>query len=68
MSEAAQGAPSLLDRSLAFADRVVPPPSAWAFALRIWLAMVLALYAAFWLQLSGASSAMVCVATVFIHI
>lgn len=62
MSEAAQGAPSLLDRSLAFADRVVPPPSAWAFALRIWLAMVLALYAAFWLQLSGASSAMVCVA------
>ena len=62
MSDAAQGAPSLLDRSLAFADRVVPPPSAWAFALRIWLAMVLALYAAFWLQLEGASSAMVCVA------
>jgi len=62
MSEAAQGAPSLLERSLAFADRVVPPPSAWAFALRIWLAMVLALYAAFWLQLEGASSAMVCVA------
>ncbi|KQP33020.1 MULTISPECIES: FUSC family protein [unclassified Methylobacterium] len=62
MSEATQDAPSLLDRTLAFADRVVPPPSAWAFALRIWLAMVLALYAAFWLQLSGASSAMVCVA------
>ncbi|MCJ2080120.1 FUSC family protein [Methylobacterium sp. J-090] len=62
MSETARGAPSLIDRSLAFADRVVPAPSAWAFALRIWLAMVLALYAAFWLQLSGASSAMVCVA------
>ncbi|TXN27406.1 FUSC family protein, partial [Methylobacterium sp. WL19] len=43
-------------------ERIVPAPSAWAFALRIWLAMVLALYAAFWLQLSGASSAAVCVA------
>jgi uncharacterized membrane protein YccC len=62
MSEAARDAPSPLERVLAFADRVVPAPSAWAFALRIWLAMVLALYAAFWLQLEGASSAMVCVA------
>jgi uncharacterized membrane protein YccC len=32
-------------------------PSAWAFALRIWAAMMLALYAAFWLQLESASSA-----------
>ncbi|GBU18724.1 MULTISPECIES: FUSC family protein [Methylobacterium] len=51
-----------LDRALDLAERVVPPPSAWAFAARIWLAMVLALYAAFWLQLDSAGSAMVCVA------
>jgi uncharacterized membrane protein YccC len=62
MSEAAEEAPSPLERALAFAERIVPAPAAWAFAVRIWLAMVLALYAAFWLQLSGASSAMVCVA------
>jgi len=62
MSEAAERAPSPLDRALAFAERIVPAPAAWAFAVRIWLAMVLALYAAFWLQLEGASSAMVCVA------
>ncbi|MDU0220495.1 FUSC family protein, partial [Escherichia coli] len=43
-------------------DRWVPKPAAWAFALRIWLAMMLALYAAFWLQLDSASSAAVCVA------
>ncbi|WP_027173650.1 FUSC family protein [Methylobacterium sp. 10] len=54
--------PSPADRSLSLLERIVPAPSAWAFALRIWLAMVLALYAAFWLQLSGASSAAVCVA------
>ncbi len=34
----------------------------WAYALRIWLAAVIALYAAFWLQLGGASSAAVTVA------
>src|SRR5260370_16277057 len=34
----------------------------WAFALRIWAAMVVALYAAFWLQLDSASSAAVTVA------
>ncbi|GJE16473.1 FUSC family protein [Methylobacterium marchantiae] len=63
MSGASAGTrPSPLDRALSFAERIVPAPSAWAFALRIWLAMVLALYAAFWLQLSGASSAAVCVA------
>jgi hypothetical protein len=38
------------------------PPSAWAFALRIWAAMMVALYAAFWLQLESASSAAVTVA------
>jgi uncharacterized membrane protein YccC len=36
-------------------------PSAWAFALRTWAAMMLALYAAFWLQLASASSAAVTV-------
>ena len=53
---------SRLDRLLDAAERIVPAPSAWAFAFRIWLAMVLALYAAFWLQLDSASSAMTCVA------
>jgi len=37
------------------------PLSAWAFALRIWVAMMVALYAAFWLQLGSASSAAVTV-------
>ncbi len=37
------------------------PPSAWSFALRIWAAMMVALYAAFWLQLESASSAAVTV-------
>src|SRR5258707_1802624 len=37
------------------------PLSAWAFALRIWAAMMVALYAAFWLQLTSASSAAVTV-------
>src|SRR5580658_3464270 len=36
-------------------------PSAWAFALRTWAAMMLGLYAAFWLQLESASSAAVTV-------
>ena len=35
--------------------------SSWAFGLRIWAATILALYAAFWLQLESASSAAVCV-------
>ncbi len=44
-------------------DRVEPPPlSSWAYAVRIWLAMMLALYAGFWLQLESASSAAVTVA------
>jgi uncharacterized membrane protein YccC len=38
------------------------PLSCWAFALRIWAAMMVALYAAFWLQLESASSAAVTVA------
>jgi uncharacterized membrane protein YccC len=37
------------------------PLSAWAFALRIWAAMMVGLYAAFWLQLTSASSAAVTV-------
>jgi uncharacterized membrane protein YccC len=37
------------------------PLSAWAFALRTWAAMMLALYIAFWLQLASASSAAVTV-------
>jgi uncharacterized membrane protein YccC len=37
------------------------PLSAWAFALRTWAAMMLALYAAFWLQLGNASPAAVTV-------
>src|SRR3981189_3261365 len=39
------------------------PLSTWAFALRIWAAMMVALYAAFWLQLESASSAGVTVGT-----
>jgi hypothetical protein len=37
------------------------PLSAWEFALRIWAAMMVALYAAFWLQLESPSSAAVTV-------
>src|SRR5713226_5305725 len=37
------------------------PLSAWAFALRMWAAMMVALYAAFWLQLESAASAAVTV-------
>jgi uncharacterized membrane protein YccC len=37
------------------------PLSTWAFALRVWSAMIVALYAAFWLQLESASSAAVTV-------
>ena len=38
------------------------PGSSWAFAIRIWLAIVLALYIAFWLELEAPSSAAVTVA------
>ena len=38
------------------------PLTRWFFALRVWGAMMLALYAAFWLELDGASSAATCVA------
>ena len=38
------------------------PAGAWGFALRNWVAVMLALYVAFWLQLDGASSAGTCVA------
>ena len=37
------------------------PLASWSFAFRIWIAVVVALYAAFWLQLSAASSAAVTV-------
>ncbi|WP_267357451.1 MULTISPECIES: FUSC family protein [unclassified Methylobacterium] len=56
------GPASLSDRVIAFLDAWVPKPAAWAFALRIWIAMMLALAAAFWLQLDSASSAATCVA------
>ncbi|WP_454648870.1 FUSC family protein [Bradyrhizobium liaoningense] len=38
------------------------PASSWAFALRVWLAMMLALYASFWLELESPSSAALTVA------
>ncbi|HEY2404153.1 MAG TPA: FUSC family protein, partial [Steroidobacteraceae bacterium] len=38
------------------------PLSAWAFALRIWAAMMVGLYAAFWLQLQGPATAATTVA------
>ena len=41
---------------------MVIPAHIWAYAFRIWLAAVIALYVAFWLQLGGASSAAVTVA------
>ena len=37
------------------------PLANWGFGLRTWLAMMLALYVAFWLQLDSASSAATCV-------
>lgn len=40
----------------------VPPPDWLGFCFRTWLAIVLALAAAFWLQLDSPSSAAVCVA------
>lgn len=42
-------------------DRLEPPAGAWAFALRIWIATMVALYAAFWLQLGSPSTAAVTV-------
>ena len=38
------------------------PASSWAFAVRIWLAIVVALYAGFWLELEAPSSAAITVA------
>ena len=38
------------------------PASSWAFATRIWLAIVVALYVGFWLELEAPSSAAVTVA------
>lgn len=38
------------------------PASSWAFALRVWLAMMLALYVSFWLELESPSSAALTVA------
>lgn len=36
--------------------------NSWAFAVRVWLACLLALYASFWLQLEAPSSAAITVA------
>ncbi|WP_457155567.1 FUSC family protein, partial [Mesorhizobium sp. P5_C1] len=33
------------------------PPASWAFALRIWVAIVAALYTSFWLELQSPSTA-----------
>ena len=38
------------------------PVEAWAFAVRIWLAVILALYVSFWLELDSPSTAAVTVA------
>src|ERR1700757_4899052 len=38
------------------------PLKSWAFAVRIWLAVIAALYVSFWLELEAASSAAVTVA------
>lgn len=38
------------------------PGASWAYAIRIWLAVVLALYVSFWLQLDSPSSAAITVA------
>ncbi|WFU26910.1 FUSC family protein [Bradyrhizobium sp. CB1717] len=38
------------------------PASSWAFALRVWLAMLLALYVSFWLELDSPSSSALTVA------
>lgn len=64
MPEAAGSAPAggPLDRIIDRLDALVPSPAALAFAFRIWLAMMTALYLAFWLQLDSASSAAVGVA------
>jgi uncharacterized membrane protein YccC len=37
------------------------PVSSWTFAIRVWLAMILALFASFWLQLEAPASAAVTV-------
>ena len=61
-ADAARRRETFGDRVLAVLDAWVPKPAAWAFALRIWIAMMLALGLAFWLQLDSASSAATCVA------
>src|SRR6476646_180917 len=38
------------------------PAGSWAFAVRVWLATLLALYASFWLELEVPSSAAITVA------
>jgi AraC-like DNA-binding protein len=48
-------------RPLAFAGL---PATSWAFAIRTWLAVILALYASFWLELEAPSSAAITVAII----
>ncbi len=62
LDSAAPAGGSRLDRLIDAVDQYVPRLPAWAFATRIWLAMMLALGVAFWLQLESASSAATCVA------
>lgn len=40
------------------------PASSWAFAIRVWLAVILALYASFWLELEAPSTAAITVAII----
>ena len=68
-AHAALRIPATIFRRAAMSDASVPrlltfaglPLASWAFALRVWIAVVAALYVAFWLQLEAASSAAVCV-------
>ena len=48
-----------ITRSLSFAGA---PLSAWAFGIRIWVAVVVALAASFWLELEAPSTAALTVA------
>jgi uncharacterized membrane protein YccC len=59
---AAMSGPATSGHPTSFPRFAAIPASSWAFALRTWIATVLALYVAFWLQLRNAYSAAVCVA------
>ena len=61
MSVVSTAAPAPVAKPLAWLPKIPwPPGTAW-FALRTWVALGVAFYAAFYLELDGASSAGVCV-------